>query len=341
MITALEQAVSYLIDLADFDQPLDLRLTYIPDGLLSIQPYKEPEEKEDSTPSGTHQPSSMAPGHLPQEVKMIYLSNSSVKQASAVFNPDGSVLLLPGSYINTTPNTTAYKRERETKFYGKIEKHIKSLIDEGKIKQVYGELILAEPLSFYPQKANSSALTPSAEFLMRGPINGWDAWTNGNGDKLPREKVDEEPEVEEDETAPTPPSPDSKHESKKKDEAKTKAKAAKSAKLKKPQKQAVKYLSIVFPSGKKIKGTTTKDTFVKFVEQIGPDDIEALKIEHLGALLIQREPFEKEYVRKQQALLSNGAYLNSFGDTPRIANLVNEIAQKLGISVRTEIEVKE
>lgn len=338
MITALEQAVSYLIDLADFDQPLDLRLTYIPDGLLSIQPYKEP--KEETHPSSSNTESldgekspSVPPGKLPDETCMIYMANTVIKKASALFRSDGSVTILPGSYLNPTPNATIYSDESTTKLFAGFEREIEEMTDKGKIQLIDGVPVLQVPHDISVTRANTSALSRAASFLMRCSINGWDAWRDANGNKLPRE--DETSDKSQTSASSSGKNTTNKS-SRKKDQKPQSSKSSSKHKGK-----VTKWLSVIFPSGKRIRGKTTKETFVKFVEQIGSEDVEALNITHLGFPLIQREPFEKEYIRKQQVHLSSGAYLNTCGETTRVANLVEEIGKKLGINIRTEIEVEE
>lgn len=348
MIAALEQAVSYLLYLADYQQPLDLRLTYIPDGLLSIQPYKQPKEQTQSsgssaepqddgnhTPSEQEKSSSVPPGKLPDETCMIYMANTVIKKASALFRSDGSVTILPGSYLNPTPNTTIYSDESTTKLFAGFEREIEEMTEKGKIQLIDGVPVLQVPHDISVTRANTSALSRAASFLMRCSINGWDAWRDANGNKLPREE----------ETSNKSQKSQTNSSSSGKDTPKTSRNNAQKPQSEKssskPKGKVTKWLSVIFPSGKRIKGKTTKETFVKFVEQIGPEDVEALNITHLGFPLIQREPFEKEYIRKQQVHLSSGAYLNTCGDTTRVADLIDKIASGLGIPIRTEIEVEE
>lgn len=205
MIAALEQAVSYLIDLADFDQPLDLRLTYIPEGLLSIQPYKEPKEEThpsssstESLDEGSHTPSKqhkspwVPQGIIEEQVKTIYMSNNRVKSATALFLPDSSVTILSGSHVSPRPNTTTYSDLTTQRYYEAIEQRIEMWIESGRIKRVGQDLILQESFTIHPKKSSSSALSPAAQFLMRRPVNGWVVWMDEQGNQLHREIAEEE-----------------------------------------------------------------------------------------------------------------------------------------------------
>lgn len=209
VITALEQAISYILGLTQYDQPLDLRLTYTPDGSLCIQPYKEPKEETqpsdsntESQDEGNHTPSeqkksaSVSRGIIPEQVKTIYMSNNRVKSATALFLPDSSVTILSGSHVNPKPNTTTYSDLTTQRYYEAIDQRIEKWIESGRIKRIGQDLILQESFTIHPKKSSGSALSPAAEFLMRRPVNGWVVWLDEHGNQLPREAVEEENTVE-------------------------------------------------------------------------------------------------------------------------------------------------
>ncbi len=103
--------------------------------------------------------------------------NSGGAYAIATYYPDnGSVEVSKGSTL-----LEAAKPE----LYTEIEQLRQDLIEAGTIDyNAEGILEFTETYVFYPKRANATALSTSASFILHGARNGWEYWTTEDGTPL-------------------------------------------------------------------------------------------------------------------------------------------------------------
>lgn len=107
----------------------------------------------------------------------IYCSYADAMAIGVYYPENGSVTVEEGTILSSSfPNKDSYPE---------IEEFRQQLIDNGVIaRNSKGELEFITPYTFYPKKANSTALSGTISLILHGSRNGWDWWTTENGQCL-------------------------------------------------------------------------------------------------------------------------------------------------------------
>lgn len=97
--------------------------------------------------------------------------------AIATFYPDnGTVEIAKGSTLLEAANPELYKE---------VEQLRQDLIEEGILDYNADDILeLMDSYVFYPKRAHTTALSASANFILHGSRNGWEAWTTEDGTML-------------------------------------------------------------------------------------------------------------------------------------------------------------